>query len=137
MPTLADAPSGGALARPPGALRSGPRDGSGQRTGGLLALGAGVVGMGVGGVLALVAKSDYDGSAGDHCRGSLCDAEGKDATEAARRLGNAATVVFGVGAAVAVTGAVVWLAAPRSSTTRSASVSVRVAPRAILLGGEF
>lgn len=135
VPTLADALSGGALAGPVEEPRS--RAGSGQRTGGIVALGAGLLGMGVGAALAVVAKSDYDDSAGEHCRGSLCDAQGKDATDAARRLGTAATVVFGVGAAVAVTGVVVWLTAPRSSTTKSASVSVRVAPQAILLGGEF
>jgi len=80
----------------------------------------------------------------------VCDAAGKEATDSARSLGNVATIVFGVGAAMAVGGGILWLTAPRAPTsgttamgahatsaTSAATVRVRVAPQAVLLEGTF
>jgi hypothetical protein len=55
----------------------------------------------------------------DHCThrpgaADGCDATGQSSTERARTYGNVATVVGGVGLAVAAAGAVVWYLAPRS-----------------------
>jgi hypothetical protein len=58
--------------------------------------------------------------------------------------GNAATVVLGVGAAVAITGAVLWLTAPRStdgasqsSSASRRSLGVGTNGRALILRGTF
>jgi hypothetical protein len=104
----ADASSG--TPQTPGPSPTDTAPGSGQRLVGLVVGGAGVVAMGAGAVLGLVAKSRYDGAS--HCAGELCDAAGIETRESARRLGTAGTVVFVVGAAALAGGVVLWLTAP-------------------------
>jgi len=87
-----------------------------------------------GAVIGLVAKSKYD-SGLSHCVGTICDAEGKQATDDARSLGNVATVVFGVGAVVAAGGIVLWLTAPRGAP--AARTALRVGARSVWLEGSF
>jgi hypothetical protein len=79
-----------------------------------IALGAlGVVGIAVGGVLAITAKNDYD-SVASECPAAGCNQDGYDVRNGARFRGDVATVVIGVGAAAVVGGVVMWWLAPQS-----------------------
>lgn len=109
----------------------------GRRTLGVVVLATGLVGIGTSAVLGLVAKSNYNAT-GAHCQGDICDAEGKQTTDAARHLGDVATVIFGVGAALALGGGVLWVTAPRApASPRKVSVRVRAMPQAVLVEGSF
>jgi hypothetical protein len=83
-----------------------------QRTVGLTLSGAGLLGLAVGGALALDAKSKYDRAVGDLCGTRGCAAPAYEATGAARRQGNWATAACVVGAAAVAAGIVIWAAAP-------------------------
>jgi hypothetical protein len=102
----------------------------GTRTLGLVLAGSGVVLVGVGGLLALHARSNY---AGASCDPDGCDREGYDTQTRARSLGVATTVMMSVGAAALATGAVVFLLAPSSSPNTRFAVS----PRGAFLEGNF
>jgi hypothetical protein len=86
--------------------------GSGMRTAGIVTAAAGAVALGVGGYLALDAKSDYS-AAREKCDGLECDPGPYEDVERAQKQGNVATVVISVGAAALVTGGVLWFAAPK------------------------
>lgn len=101
---------------------------------GIVLAGTGVVAIGVGGFLALSARSKYH-DADPHCPPAGCDAIGAAATDDARTLGNIATVVMGAGLAIGITGTVLWLTAP--STRDTPRVGVTVLPSGLLLRGEF
>jgi hypothetical protein len=90
-------------------------------------VGAGAVSLGVGGVLALGAKSSYD-SVGSECGPRGCTRNGFDVRNSARSRADVATGVLGVGAAAIVGGVVVWVAAP------SPHVRVGVGPGGVALG---
>ena len=79
---------------------------SSQGTIGLIVGAAGVVGMGVGGFLGLGAKSTYDDAS------KATGEDRKTRSEDAVSQANLATIVFGVGGALAATGVVLWLTAP-------------------------
>jgi hypothetical protein len=83
---------------------------------GLAVAGAGVVAIGVGGGLALGAKSQYD-SAANQCSAQGCNQAGYDTRNDARSRADVATVVMVVGAAVAAGGVVLWLLEPSQSTS--------------------
>ncbi len=148
-PSLAGAPSPAAVtpAAPPDAATEPPPTSARKTLGGVV-FGVGVAGIGASGVLGLVALAKYNGTS-NHCTGDVCDPAGKQATDSARSLGTVATVVFGVGAALALGGAVVWATAPPSasgpanvagaSATAAAPirVRVRVAPQAVFVEGVF
>jgi hypothetical protein len=102
---------------------------------GWVLVGAGGAALISGGVMALVAKGDYD-SAGSNCSASTCNAAGESTINGARSLANVATGVFIGGAVVAVAGVVVVLVSP-SSKSSSASAGLRVGPRAAFLMGTF
>jgi hypothetical protein len=78
---------------------------------GLAIAGAGVVAIGVGGGLALGAKSQYD-SVANQCSAQGCSQAGYDTRNDARSRADVATVVMVVGAAVAAGGVVLWLLEP-------------------------
>ncbi len=84
---------------------------SGRRTTALVVAGVGAAGLLAStAIVFLVAKPKYNDSL-DHCRESdkdLCDPKGKDLRDAARRAGNLATVVGGLGAMALVTGGVLY-----------------------------
>jgi len=114
--------------------------GRGQRIAGWIVGGAGVAAMGVAGVLALAAKSSYDGAAG--CSATACtDESGFEARNSARSQGNVATVVFFAGAAAVVGGGVLWLTAPSSTSAASrgsaATIRLGLAPGAAFVGATF
>jgi hypothetical protein len=107
-------------APPAPAARSGP---SPAAIALLAAGGAGLVVGGVTGGLALAGKSQIEA----HCTGAVCDIDGKQAADRAKRYGWASTVGFSVGLASAAAGAVLWVVVPRrdpASAVRPASWSV-------------
>jgi serine/threonine-protein kinase len=111
--------------------------GGSQRTWGLVVGGAGVVALAVGGFFALSAASKNDDSK-EHCLPNdpnLCTQEGADLRDDARSAGNLATIVGGIGLALAATGAVLYFTAP----SERAQVGVRGAPggASLVLGGSF
>jgi hypothetical protein len=111
--------------------------GASQRTWALVLGGAGVVGLAVGGVFALQAASKNDESK-DHCLPddpNLCTQEGADLRQDARSAGNVATIVGGIGLALAATGAVFYFTAP----SERSQLGVRATPggASLVLGGNF
>jgi hypothetical protein len=109
-----------------------------SRTIGMVLAGTGVVAIGIGGFLALSARSKYH-DADPHCPIEGCNEVGKQMTDDARSLGNVATVVIGAGLAIGITGAVLWLTAPSVSTSRGSTprVGLTVLPGGLSLRGEF
>ncbi len=101
--------------------------GGAQRTIGIVALGAGVVGVAVGSVFGIVAISkNNEALQPQNCPTSrLCTKAGLSLTADANDAATVSTVAFGVGAAAIVGGALLWLTAP---TTPATDAAVRVAP---------
>lgn len=120
---------------PPAADSRPANSGSGQRTIGLIVGGAGVIGFGVGTVIALGAKSKYD-DASKYCVGNVCTQEGKDARDDAITKGNVATIVGGIGLAALVGGAVLWLTAPKASGNKTSTALV-AGPGSLTLKGTW
>lgn len=114
---------------PPSAPPSAPpdarveNDGSRQRAAGLIVGAIGIAGIATGAVLGFASKRARDDSS-SHCAGDVCDAVGVHRRDDARRFGDEATIAIGAGAALAVTGLVVFVASPSRSTSRG----TRVAP---------
>jgi serine/threonine-protein kinase len=97
-----------------------------QRTVGLVVAGAGVVGLGVSGVLALIANGKKQDSLKDCPHDpNVCDATGVSLRNDALSAGDAATVAFVLGAAALAGGGILWFTAPRSD---AASTSGSAAP---------
>jgi len=90
--------------------------------------GAGLIGLGVGGIVALGAKSRY-GEASSHCTGQFCDPTGLDIRDEARSRGTVATVIGGIGLAAMAAGAVLFFTAP-SAATGSTGQRMRLTPTA-------
>jgi hypothetical protein len=80
---------------------------------GAVVAGAGVVAIGFGGVIALVAKSDYDAAS---CPPRGCSRPAFDARESARSRADVATAAMVVGAIAATAGAVIFFW-PSSNTS--------------------
>jgi hypothetical protein len=97
---------------------------TGRRTASAALTGVGVVSLGVGGVLVILAKSK-DSAAQNKTTNRNADSSN------AVSLGNMATVFAGAGAAVAATGLLLWLTAP------DAPVQVGANPSGLLLSGRF
>lgn len=93
----------------PSAPTSKPGYWTARRVAGVTTAGAGVVGVGVGGILGLLAKSKYDTALGE------TGAARHNDSATAVSGGDTATVVMAVGGAVAAVGLVVWLTAPSTS----------------------
>jgi serine/threonine-protein kinase len=135
IPALEDAPPGSAASASSSVAMIGADSsaGGGRRTLGLVIGGVGIVGVGVGTVFALQAKSKYNESLSS-CHPddkNVCSSEGLTVRDQARSAGNVATVVMGVGGAALVAGAVLFLTAPSaSSETPRVSVVPSVAPGA-------
>jgi len=86
------------------------------QTAGVIAAGVGIVGIGVGAVLSLAAKSRYDDSnQGGHCLpDDFCDSSGKQDRSEANGLALGATVAMAAGAAALAGGTVLYFTAPKS-----------------------
>lgn len=118
-------------------------DGKTQRILGLVAIGAGVIGLGVGGYFGLRTHSKWS-EAQDHCKGVDCDATGVDLATVAKNDGTISTIAFIAGGALAAGGLVLVLTAPKKNSTSTgssggstASVDVGVGPGSLLVGGRF
>jgi len=129
------------VAPPPStALPPAPQsDGSSQRIIGLVVGGVGVVGLGIGGVLGLHAKSTYDAAYANCTPDNRCNAAGVSGVDDARSQATLSTVVASLGAAALVGGAIIYFTAP--SGAPSSTVGLRVAPTAggaaFLVGGAW
>ena len=127
--------------QPDVAIASPSRRSSATVTVGIVMVGTGIAALGVGGYLALSARSKYH-DADAHCPPSGCDDVGAAATSDAQSLGNIATAVIGAGLAIGVTGAVLWITAPSSTDAAHAkstqpSLSLSLVPGGMLLRGAF
>ena len=139
-PTATSPPAAPAAAASPPETRPA---GSPLRTIGLFVAGAGVVGLGVSGALALVANGKNQDSL-RYCSSndpSRCfDQRGVSLRNDALTLGDAATVAFVIGAVALAGGAVVWLTAPRPAEARADSavhVALGVRPGGALVEGTW
>jgi len=92
---------------------------------------AGLAAVGVGGFVALSAKSDYDGVA-SACPNNVCSQTAFDTRNAARSRADVAGVVMGVGAAAVVGGVVLWVLEPSPGR-----VGVSVGPGSLGVAGSF
>ena len=103
---------------------------SSQSTVGLVVGGLGVAGLGVSGALALIAVGKKNDSLAHHCPAApnSCDAPGVSERNDALSLGDTASWVLGISAAVLATGIVTWLSAPRGSTESAHAARVMVVP---------
>jgi hypothetical protein len=105
---------------PDGEAPSSPAATSSQRTWALVPLGLGVVATGVGAVTVAMVfgrKTTIDA----HCVDTACDATGKDAADDAKTLGTVSTISFAVAGGALVLGAILWLTAPRATSSATLS----------------
>ena len=125
------------------AAPSSPRDvssgeagdpGSGRRSLGLVVGAVGLVGLGLGTVVALSGKSKYDGACTQPPPGRACvdDADLQTANDGTSRI-HLGLLVAGVGAAALATGVVVFLTAPK----KDAGASIAITPTGLLVQGRF
>ncbi len=109
-PTAAPVPTPTA---PPAPAPEPARSGNTQRTIGLVVAGVGVVGLGVGTIFGLSAKSKQS-DADTHCNAAdKCDPTGLSLRQDGLHAATLSTVFFVVGAAAIAGGAVVYLTAPK------------------------
>ena len=104
-----------------------------QKPVGIVLIGAGVVGLGLGGYFGLAAKSKYDGAfdnGGCDRATKACDASGQSAVDAAHSKATVSTIMFGAGAGLAVVGVVVLLTAPSRAPR-----ALHIAPTSYAGGG--
>jgi hypothetical protein len=85
---------------------------------GLTLGGVGVVALGVGGVLALTAKSDYE-SVAAQCPGNVCQPHAYNVRVDARTRADWATGTMVLGGIAAASGLLLWLLAPDGSSSQS------------------
>jgi hypothetical protein len=114
---------------PPALPAAPPRDEGGEplRWTGAALGGAGIIAIGVGGFLALSAKSDYDGVASE-CPSRGCTQSAYDTRESARSRADVATAVMIAGGALTAGGAVLFFLP--STSGRSAS-TVGIGPAGV------
>jgi hypothetical protein len=113
-----------------------------QKTLAVAAASVGVIGVGIGSVFGLVAKSKFDQSNSDgakYCDASGCTPDGITLRHTAVGLGNASTIAFVVGGAALAAGVVLWITAPRASASPRApgDVAIGVGPSSVHLVGTF
>jgi len=112
-----------------------------QRTAGIVVASTGVAALGVGGVLAILAKSALSDSkrAGECTPDNACSKSGLSDRKRAVSLADGATVVTIVGAAALATGAVLWLTAPasHSESPQAASTRFGIGLGSVVVRGEF
>jgi hypothetical protein len=138
-PPIAAAPaviSPGASSIAPEAPPSDPNAGRTQRYIGLGVGAAGVVGIAVGSIFGLGAKSKLDDSNADnHCDASdACDATGKGLRDDAQSAATVSTIAFIAGAAAVAGGVVLYLTAPKPHGAR---VGVAPSPGGVTVIGAF
>jgi serine/threonine-protein kinase len=126
----ASAPATAPSSAPAGAPASGD-DGHTQRIVAIAVGGAGVVGVVLGSIFGLEAKSKLDDSnANGLCQGNACLQQGLNLRQDAKSASTVSTVAFVLGGAAIAGGAVLWFTAPTAGSR--ASVGLAPAPS---LGG--
>ena len=82
----------------------------------VIAIGLGILAIGVSSYMTLAARSDYKDALSAHCGGmtNTCDMTGLEITHDARSTANKATIVFFVGVAMAGSGAALYFLAPKA-----------------------
>jgi hypothetical protein len=93
----------------------------------MVAMGVGVVSLGVGGYFGLRAKSKWNGAFDDgHCNAdtNTCDATGQDQTDSARSAATLSNVFIGAGVVLAAGGAALWFLAPTEKTPERTGLAV-------------
>ncbi len=128
-PAPAPVPGPAPLSSAPAPAPAAPTDtGSGQRVTGLILGGAGIVGLGVSGLFAALAKGKYNDSLGN-CPTSpnVCNQTGVGQRNDALTDGNVSSVAFAAGAALLVAGGIVDFTAPHASSA-TPSGNLRVSP---------
>jgi hypothetical protein len=138
-PAPAAAPAPAPEAAAPGPEAPSGSVGSGQRLAGLVLGGVGIAGLGASAVFAVLAKNTYNQSLNDCEPGNpgACSSTGVSQRNSARTDGDIASIAFGVGAAALVGGAIVWLTAPRPSSTGAASIVVAPTLGGAVVRGAF
>jgi hypothetical protein len=124
------------LTEPAPPVDDGETSGASQRLIGWISLGAGGVGLALGstfGVLALSKHSDLED--GGSCRGDQCLRTVSDDVDSLRTQRTVSTVGFIAGAALAATGVVLVLTAPRDS--ESPRSAIRLGPNAVSFEERF
>ncbi len=115
--------------------------GGGQRMMGLIIGGVGVVGLVVGSVFGLSAKSKNDEANDEHCQDNLCNQKGLDLTTEAQDAATISTIGFAFGGLALAGGIALYLTAPSDSpkTAHSLKVAPLVGRRTqgIFVGGTF
>jgi hypothetical protein len=97
----------------------------------------GVVALGVGGLLALGAKSKFN-DAEPYCQANRCSRQGYDLREEAVSRGDVATIVAGVGGAALLGGGVLFLTAPKGAKEKpSAGAGLVVGPGSVAIRGAW
>jgi hypothetical protein len=99
-----------------------------------LAVGAGC--LGVASYLGLSARARYRAAEDEHCAGVVCDQNGVDATNAARRTAHVGTGFAIAGAALVVTG-VILIVLPTASRSPKSVATISVGPAFLSLAGSF
>lgn len=143
-------PAGGSAARGADAGTSPGSPGHGQRTAALVAGGVGVVGLAVGTVFGLGAKSKWDSADGACPSRFNCSQSAVDDQTSASSQATIATIGFIAGGIGIAAGALLWLTAPRESSTAPSAEhapsrvaggpvidSVGVGPRGVFVSGTF
>jgi len=119
--------------KPP--VDEGPKSGgSSQKTIGMIVGGVGIVGIAFGAIFGLRAKSKND-EAASHCRPEnpkLCDADGVSLGDDAKSAATLSTVAFVVGGAAIAGGIILYVTAPKETT--SGRIGLTVAGRPGSLG---
>jgi hypothetical protein len=115
-----DKPDPGETPEKPGVVAP-PVPGRNQRIIGISVASAGLVTMGIAGIVTLGARGTYNDAIGAHCMGTttMCDPEGLTITRDARHTANIATVVTLLGGAALAGGIVLYVLAPAKSAGSS------------------
>jgi tetratricopeptide (TPR) repeat protein len=125
--------------KPPGGTRPSTRNN--RKLLGLGIGGAGVLGLGIAGIVTLRAKSSYQDALDDSCRGEpdMCDARGLKLTGNARSRANVATVVSAISLAAVAGGVVLYLTAPKQRPEHALRITPAVGDRsaAVFVDGRF
>jgi hypothetical protein len=93
----------------------------------MVAMGVGVVSLGVGGYFGLRASSKWNGAFDDgHCNSSTnkCDSTGQEQTDQARSAATLSNVFIGAGVVLAAGGAALWFLAPKEKGPEKTGLAV-------------
>ena len=127
--------------KPPPGGNTAPNNRNTKKLVGLGLGGAGIVGLGVAGIVTLKARSSYKDALDESCRGDvdMCDARGLRLTSNARHRANISTVVSVLSLAAVGGGVFLYLTAPKSRAEHALRLTPSVGDRsaAVFLDGRF